>query len=536
MGYIKKNFWYLFILTALILLTYSNALNNAFVSDDIAEIVKNPNIGEISNILSRPFGFIRLIFYYLALHIGGLHPFGFRLINVFLHIGNVLLIFAILSRLYNKKVAILTASIFAIHPLLSESITWISGGGYAQYSFFFLASFLFYILSKDIRKYYFLSILFFLFSFMSHPVMPASLVLIYPLFEYCFGNFKKNWLKAFPFALLVIAYVLINLSALPQRAATLQNTHYQERGMDNPLIQIPVAITNYLQLLVVPKDLTLYHSELAYSNFEFILRAVITLAFFIVTILSIKKSKSLFFWLSFFTITLLPTLTPFRFNWIVAERYVYLGSLGLFVVFVLILEWLSKKYRYSLDYTIVVLLLLILMPITMIRNWEWSSEDTLWVATGRTSPSSAENHNNLGDVYGRQGNKEAAIKEFQTAILLKPNYADAYHNLSNAYVEVGMKKEALQGYEKAAQLNPSLWQSYQNIAAIYFTDKDYEKTFEYMQKAIQASPNNLNLYNNLGIIYLDMGDKQKAKDTFMKVLSVDPMNQIANAGLQEANK
>ncbi len=171
--WIKKNWPYLLILTLLTLVTFGNSLNNAFLSDDIAEIRDNPLVGNLGySISSHPFGFIRLIFYWMALQIGGLNPIFFRSINLFFHIGSTFLIFVILNKLYSKRPALIVASIFAVHPAISESVVWISGGMYPQYTFFFLLSFLLYLLSKDRIKLYFASVGSFLLAFMSHPVMP----------------------------------------------------------------------------------------------------------------------------------------------------------------------------------------------------------------------------------------------------------------------------------------------------------------------------------------------------------------------------
>ncbi len=534
---IKKTHLGLFILLILILLTYGNSLNNDFLSDDLAEIVNNPNIGNLGyNISSYLSGFIRPIFYWLAFQLGGLSPFLFRSINILLHIGSTFLIFTLFTKLYSRKLALIVASLFAVHPAFSEAVVWISGGNYPQYTFFFLLSFLAYLLSKKQKKYYLLSITAFLLSFMSHPQMPVSLFVIFPLWELAFGNLKKNWLKSIPFLLLAIIYLIISLSTLPSREATLQTTHYQQKGIDNPLQLIPIALTSYFELILYPSSLTLYHSELSFSQINFAIRFFVTLAFFVAIFISFKKNKFIFFWLSFFIIALSPTLTPFRLNWIVAERYLYLPSLGLLAVIGYgIHKLISSKFK-QITYIVLIAIIISLSIRTIIRSIDWKNEDNLWIATGKTSPSSPNNHNNLGDVYGRRGDKQAALKEFQTAIALKPNYGDAYHNLANTYRELGQNDKALENYQNALKYNPNLWQSYQNIAAIYFEQGKYDLVLENFQKAIQVSPDNLNLRLNLGIVYLKMGEKNKAKEIFNLILSVDPNNQIAKQGLIEASK
>lgn len=532
---IKKHWPYL-LLFFLILATYGNSVNNAFLSDDLAEIVNNPNIGNLGYaITSHPFGFIRLIFYWLAFHTGGLTPFLFRSVNIFLHIGSVFLIYFLFNLLYYRQLAFFVAAIFAIHPAFSEAVVWISGGNYSQYTFFFLLSFVLYFLSKSNFKYYWLSLLSFLFAFMSHPQMPVSLFVIFPLWEFTFGNLKKNWLKTIPFLLASITYLFISVSSLPARETTLQTVHYQQQGTDNPFQLIPVALTSYFELIFFPKTLTLYHSELAFDQINFAVRLTVTLAFFAGIFISFKKNKFIFFWLSFFIIALSPTLTPFRLNWIVAERYLYLPSLGILAVVGFGFDKLAAKYK-QIAYLLFIVIIISLSVRTIIRNVDWANEDNLWIATGKTSPSSPNTHNNLGDVYGRMGDKQAALKEFQTAIALKPNYGDAYHNLANTYRELGQNDKALENYQNAIKYNPKLWQSYQNIAAIYFEQGKYDLTIENFQKAIQVNPNNLNLRLNLGIVYLKSGKKDQAKEIFNLVLSVNPNNQTAKQGLVEASK
>lgn len=532
-----RKYWPYLLILLLVIVTYGNSLNNTFLSDDLSEIVHNPKIGSFTHIFDNLSGFIRPFLYWSAYQISGLNPVIFRSINLFFHIGSVFLVYLILVRLHSKTVALIAAAIFAVHPAISEAVVWISGGGYPQYTFFFLSSLFLYFISGKRGLYYILSIIFFTFSFMSHPQMPLALFLLFPLFEHCFGDLKKNWKKTIPYLLVTLIYTFLVLNTIPERTTTLQSVHYQEGGIDNPFILIPIAVSSYLQLIFFPKILTLYHSELQFSQVEFIIRVIFTLGLIALTFISFKKNKAVFFYLSLFWIALSPTLTPFRLNWIVAERYLYLPILGILIPLTITVVKLTDKYKLKRVYFPVILsVILILIIRTFTRNIDWKNEDNLWIATGKTSPSSPNTHNNLGDVYGRWGDKQKALQEFQTAINLKPNYADAYHNLGNTYRELGDKQKALENYQNALKYNPNLWQSYQNIAALYFEDKQYEKSLEYIQKAITVNPKNINLYNNLATVYLSMGDKQKAKEVFTLVLNADPQNQFAKQGLAETLK
>ncbi|MBI4038629.1 hypothetical protein HY384_01580, partial [Candidatus Daviesbacteria bacterium] len=292
--YLKIHIHNLIILFILIAVTFGNSLSNAFLSDDLAEIVNNPNIGNLSYaITSHPFGFIRLMFYWLAFQLGDLNPILFRLINIFFHTGSVLLIYVLFSTIFSKRLALFASAIFAIHPAISEAVVWISGGGYPQYTFFFLLSLLLYIFSSKRLFFYFLSSIFYILSFMSHPQMPLALILIFPFWEFAFGNLKRNWVKSVPFFLIAIVFVFNTLNSLPERETTLSSVHYQERGIDNPLILIPIAISSYFELIMFPKTLTLYHSELAFGPVQFAVRSLITLLFLTSLLITFKKNKFL---------------------------------------------------------------------------------------------------------------------------------------------------------------------------------------------------------------------------------------------------
>ena len=532
-----KTRFIIFGLILLVFITYFNSLNNVFLSDDLAEIVQNPNIGNLGHAIStHSFSFMRPVLYSLTYNIFGLNPVFFRLINILFHIGSVLVIFAIFKYLKKTNLGILVASVFAVHPAIGEAVVWISGGMYPQYTFFFLLSFYLYIRGKDEKKYYWPSVFTFLLSFYGHPQMPTPLFVMFPLWELSFGNLKKNFIKTIPFFVIAVFYLFVSFGGLQERVSTLQSTHYQQLGKDNLLITLPISISSYFELIFWPKTLTLYHSELNFGHIEFIIRAALTVLFLAGILVAFKKHKFIFFWSSLFLVALAPTLTPFRLNWLVAERYLYLPILGIIAVTAFGFEKLVQKIKLKWLFVVWVAVTIALMGRSINRNIDWKNEDNLWIATGKTSPSSPNTHNNLGDVYGRWGDKQRALQEFQKAIELKPNYGDAYHNLANTYRELGQIDKALENYQNALKFNPNLWQSYQNIAAIYFEQKQYGKAQENIQQAIQINPKNINLYINLGVVYLIMGEKEKAKEVFNLVLSADPQNQMARQGLIEANK
>jgi tetratricopeptide (TPR) repeat protein len=510
----KQN-WKIFVFLAfLVLAVYFNSLGNDFVSDDIAGIKENPRINELSHFWSPPYFNINMrnLIIFLTHKIFGLNPIFYRLANIFFHFGSTWLIFTSVSFFFKSPIPLFTASIFAVHPILTESVAWISGGQYSHAVFWALASFLTYIWStknKNNRIYLLSLFLFSLSLFISEKLIVFPLILL--LYEVCqsLDRLKTNWQKLAPFWLISGAWGLHLIGLLGFRTTTLETVHYQESGgVHNPLIQIPIAVSSYLQLIFYPKDLTLYHSEMTFSQLEYFFRLGALILFLATTVFFFKKDRRVFFWLSFFLISLLPTLTPLKIAWVVAERYVYLGVIGIFILISLAIQKISQVcQKPKMSYLLLAIILLILSVWTTMRNADWKNQDTLWLAAAKTSPSSAQNHNNLGDYYARHGNLEKAVEEFKKAIEIKPNYGDAYHNLANTYRQMEKDDLAIANYQKALSSNPNLWQSRQNLAAIYHRQgkidlarQESEKLIQQLEELRQIYPQNLEVKKALEAI------------------------------------
>lgn len=477
MSIIKENrniFWFL---AGLVLLVYFNTLGHNFVSDDLS-MISDPLISKIEYFLRPPYFNIgvRSVLIFFTNQFFGLNPFFFRLPNIMAHFGSAFLIFVIIRKLSNQTVATISSILFAVHPIFIEGVTWISGGGYSLSTFFILASLLFYFSEK---KYKSLA-LFYLALLSSEKTIILPLILF--VYEVALGNLKNNWKKLVPFFALCFTWAIFLFSRIGTRIDSLQTFSGNAQTQLNPFLQIPIAITSYLQLIFWPDGLTLYHSEMFFSQTEFILRLGILLLFLASVVYSYFKNRQIFFWLSFFLISLLPTLTPLGISWIVAERYVYLGTIGIIVTLALIFEK-NKYVWYGLT-----IIALILGLRTISRNADWQSHDTLWLATARVSPSSSQNHNNLGDYYGRHGDLKRAAEEFEIATKLNPQYADAFHNLGNAYRDMENLDLAIENYQKALSFNPNLWQSYLNIGAIYYYQKNIPLAKEFFLKAEKLNP------------------------------------------------
>ena len=345
-------------------------------------------------------------------------------------------------------------------------------------------------------------------------------------------TFRENLKRTLPYFGLSFLWGLVLIRHLDERWASIA-TSPSPPGNYNPFLQIPIAIVSYLKLIFWPSALTLYHSELRFSWQEFSLIALLSIVFIALLILSFRKNKWLFFGLSWFLICLSPTLTPLGISWILAETYTYLASFGIILATVVFFSERLRNIPRELILTTALVIPLGLSLRTIMRNQDWQNEDTLWIATAAVSKSSPNAHNNLGDVFTRQGNLPRAAQEFARAVELQPTYAEAYHNLGNALNEMGQGESAVEAYLKAIEIKPTLWQAHQNVATAYFKMGRRDEAISHLKSAQEINPTNSALFTNLGALYLMSGNLAEAEHEYDQALRLNPNDAKAKAGLEK---
>ena len=134
------------LLVAVVASLYANTLFHGFVFDDVTLIQQNPDVIDLNwgKILGRS-GYrpIRTFTYALNSALGGMNPFGYHLFNVLLHAANSLLVFLFLRSIQGRiDVSFLGAMLFAVHPVQTASVAYISGRKDLLAAFFVLLALL----------------------------------------------------------------------------------------------------------------------------------------------------------------------------------------------------------------------------------------------------------------------------------------------------------------------------------------------------------------------------------------------------------
>ncbi|MBI3619626.1 tetratricopeptide repeat protein [Candidatus Roizmanbacteria bacterium] len=540
--FIRKHGISMVFLLTLVLAVYLPFINNTFVADDDLGIVLNKDLGNIRVVWQHPLFATKPLLDFFIFKLGGIQPFFFRFSSIFFHVGTTVLIYILILLLSSELLALVAASLFAVHPVLTEAVTWISAGGYPLYSFFLLLSLVVYIVwfRRQKRAAFVLSVVCFL---LSASISEKALVLVplVGLYHFAFTppkqwRRKKILMSFLPFFGIALAYGSIVIAGIQGRANAFTTDFYQKVTAYNPFFQIPVAITYYLQLVVWPAILTLYHSEVIGVP-EYIVRVVMTLVFFTILAIAYKKNRLLFFGLGFFLIAISVTLNPLGLSSLFAERYMYLGSIGLFFAAAIVLEKIGRWLKNGLIKAVAFGVILLLLSLrTYVRNNDWKTHESFWLAEVKNSPYSFQTHYNVGTIYMRQAKYKEAILELEKTATLAPNYADVYQDLAANYHSLHQLRQALTMYLQAVKLNPKLWKSLQNIGGIYYQAGKVELAKDYTLKAIAVNPKAPELYINLGVIYLRLNEKKSAQDAFQRAVLLAPDNQIAQQGLKRAKE
>src|SRR5215510_4623298 len=208
---------YAFVLVVLCVLVYANGLIGDFVWDDQIQLFRNKNIRTIDYI-PRAFtssfwsfmysadptadnsGFdlyyrpIQTVIYIFVYQLAGLSPFAYHLTNVILHCIATLLVFLLCLELgFDSFVAVLAASLFAVHPVHTESVTWIAGVGDVACGIFYFAALLtcFRYIDSQKPKWLWISSGSFLFALFSKE-MAATLPIVVFLFLMTHKKKRRN--------------------------------------------------------------------------------------------------------------------------------------------------------------------------------------------------------------------------------------------------------------------------------------------------------------------------------------------------------
>jgi len=536
---------------------YFNSLKGSFQFDDVP-LISNPWIEDLesfdqfvklSAFENRP---VLLWTYALNNSLGKNKEFGFHIFNLMLHIGVSLLIFFLVLKTFSfykifndthdnnpaiKKTTsiwlfpLITALIFSLHPLNTDSVSYISSRSSILATFFYLLSlYLFLNLFSPEKNKMSLAYRLILVSLvaatmylsLASKLIAATLPLLMGLWYFVFilpkNNLealrKKNWIY--------LVLILISIAAL-FLAGDLWLYNAKDQGTElygqlpYLLIQTKVIIFYYLQLFLFPFNLSV-DSGMPFSSIG--KDPSIALAILIIFGLVVAAIRMQNVWLlaatAWFFITLAPTSSFMPLNDLAVEHRTYLPmTLGLCMAVGWGISCLYPIWRFS--FLTIIIIALSLATIT--RNSDWISEISLWQDAADKNPSSSRAHNNLGKAYFEKGDLVRAGLHFEKSVANIPKFIKDKFNLENVEEFLYRTNSLTKSYNPNLRIAAELVEPHYNLASIYLDQGKLDLAEKHYLKALSLRPHYSSAKLGLGSVYNKKGFYEKAEKLYRQAIA-----------------
>lgn len=629
----ENKFYSLFIIFILVVITFANSLRNEFTYDDIPYIKDNKNVTSLKylpKIFSEPYpphmphlGLYRpivevsyMIDYALGIRHSELEALGvepeidklpFHLTNILIHFMVCVLVYLIALRLFSERkvIAFLSASVFAVMPVHVEVVASVVGRAESLSTLFYLLSFYLVVISPVHESYFSLrkltAYLCFLLALLSKE-MAITLPVIVGLYLLLFrkDEIKRVAVRSgflgflilylLPYFAVFLLYMIIRLNVVGYVGIPEEATYFAKNPELPPVASMLIVFLAYLKLLIFPDVLHIdYNFPLPIFDSVRIpapsgileplplLGLIVLLVWIGGGVYLIAKRRNTGFLFLWFVVTLFPVSNIVPFGDIMAERFLYLPSVG----FSVLIGWLFSRFimwsdsasftsfaRRSRAALIVFALIIVAMMYRCIkRNIDWRDSVALWKSVERVDPDNYDLYYALGHSYQElrkyyltRGNiyrelgkynlaqeylqlaekyENLAIQSYYTSIEKYPRYYESYHNLS-----LLLQEAKHPNLEEAARLEkflvdtalPDNWKHVDMfnyaLGAIYVKMQKWDKALEYFKRAIRFNPHNMDYYNNVGAALASMGKYQMAEKVWRYVLRRDPFNEGAEKNLK----
>jgi tetratricopeptide (TPR) repeat protein len=558
----SKRFAFL-ILAFLGVVFYLNSLTYDFVWDDRFLILENPYIqdsrllgeGLVSDFWAnyqdprrfrnyyRP---VVTLSYFVDYALWGEDPTGYHAANILLHVANVVLFFLIgCVFLRSREAAFVAAAVFAVHPVHTESVTWISGRTDLLASVFVLASVRQYLEAgkKSVFTGLITSNVFFAFALLSKEVaivLPVALLLhtllLGPFDAKRLATYRKIVLTQFAIA---IAYLFVRVSVLEMPLLM-----ESRRPLWLLILNTPRILARYIMKLLAPLELH-PHDPMIWVLPEGWLQIVSATALVLILVLGVgwlgKRDSNGYFGGAWIAVFLLPVLNAGTFtDVLVAERFLYIPSIGFCLVLGTAYEIASQRkaaVRWLRAVAAVVIVFLGLRVWT--QNPVWQNNMVLFETMSQSSPHFPLPHLLAGEALQNAGDPGAALKRYQLAYSIEPNNCRTLHAIALAQLELGFQQRSATildtGFDfvqKAIALCPEEDFLYHTLGEYYLRQQDVDQAVDSFRRAIEINPNKMNYYYNIGAVLHASGKQDDARPYLEKFVKIAPRGEYRDQALE----
>jgi Tfp pilus assembly protein PilF len=474
--------------------------------------------------------------------------FGYHFVNVVLHFLNGILVLLAMRKVLSwasveKRLAMLlaifSAGLFLLHPLQTESVSYVASRSETLSVFFVLATLVVFVYREGTalgigRTIGVLALFGAAVLTKEHTaVLPVLLLLTdyywNPGFE--LSGIRRNWRLYIP---IIVAGALAGLFVVRVlKSASTAGFGVKEFTWYQYFFTECRVIWDYLRMFVLPIGQNL-DAEVPISRSVTDHGAIVAiLGLLALTIAAwIYRRKfplASYGWFVFLiliapTSSFVPILDPF------AERRLYLPFIGLlFITVEFVRRW---KIGRSLLIAALALILLVEGAATYQRNQVWGTAIDMWTDTVAKSPNKLRPRFQLAMAYFQVGHYPEAIEHFEKAAQLEPPKFDLLLDWALAYDGAGKPADAITKLLQAAAIEKSA-HVYSQIGMEFGKMGEYPQALDALAIAIQLDPNFMGgiSYIYRGNVFSAQGNQQQAAEEYRHALAIDPNSSAARAAL-----
>lgn len=427
--------------------------------------------------------------------------------SVLVHLLNVCLLFVFLGLLGFANVpAFIAATIFAVHPINTEAVAYISGLGDPLSMLFVLCASISYLYYKKERKTYYAlfslaSVGLALFTKESSMMLIAVLLLVEVYQQPQKLQIKKAEKLVLGMVLILCLGFLFLKFTVFNFTGNIALTHADNAYTQSLWVRFITFCTifpRYMGMLVFPAYQYLEKPYAAYLSFEALgfggLMMLVAFAYLFYN--SFKASRTLMLGIGIFFAFLIPVSGIIPSNAIYLEHWLYLPFIGVSIIIAMGVQQANANAK-KLIVILALLLVLIYSAKTMVRNSQWADAVKFYKNEIKYNKKSARIYNNLAMVLNDKKEYNSAINYYSLAISVYDVYPQTHHNLAQTYLHLNRVSDAIAEEYKALQLQPSFMYSLQSLYDIYSQLKDDKRAAEFSRYRVEVQEGKVPNWNEM---------------------------------------